>query len=171
MFKSVGLQIALHAETSAAVDDVARLFGLKVNVLTRSWRSGFQENGSLWNQALAVNAYDDANSGGGAGARDGGRKRQRPRGAESASNRVRRADAGGGVPLAAGRGGGAAAIPAVAVPLVPRGHILSPDDLRVVQNAQPATFPSRSAIGGAARGGGAATGRRRGGNASGSNAQ
>lgn len=169
MFKSVGLQIALHAETSAAVDDVARLFGLKVNVLTRSWRSGFQENGSLWNQALAVSAYDDANSGGGAGAR--GRKRQRPRGAESASNRVRRADAGGGVPLAAGCGGSAAAVPAVAVPFVPRGHILSPDELRVVQNAQPASSPSRSAIGGAARGGGAATGRRRGGNASGSNAQ
>ncbi len=86
---------------------MARLFGLKVNVLTRSWRAGFQENGSLWDQALAVSAYDDANIGGGAGAR--GKKRQRLRGDESASNRARSANVGGFDAAAAGRGSGGGA--------------------------------------------------------------
>jgi hypothetical protein len=92
-------------ETSAAVDDVARLFELNVNVLTRSWRAGFATNGSLRNRDLAVQHYD-ANGGGGAGGR--GKKRTRGRGGASAMSGDRAAT-GGGVVAAAGRvsGGGA----------------------------------------------------------------
>ncbi len=137
---------------------MTRLFELKVNVLTRSWRAGFQGNGSRWNQALAVSAYDAANSGGGAGGR--GKKRTRGRGGASASSGARSAAVGGGAADAAGRGsgggvrggrgrgGGAAAVPPLAAAagrLVAWGPLLTVQQLRDAQNAVPPTPPRGSA--------------------------
>jgi hypothetical protein len=155
-------------------EDVAKLLCLNVNPLTRSWRAGFATNGSLWDRDLAVQHYD-ANGGGVVGGR--GKKRSRGRGgAASASSGARSAAAGGGAAAAVGRGGGGeargsrggargsrggargsrgrgasggggdAADPAPAAAGVGRIPLTSAE-LRVLQDAQPASPPPRGASG------------------------
>jgi hypothetical protein len=131
--------------------DVARLLALKVNPMTRAWRAGYAENGSLWSKELAVAAYD-ANGGGGSGGRSN--KRQRGRGGASASSDARGDAAsaagrsrGGGVRGGRGRGSGDAAVSRPVLPVLPvlPAPPMHPSALRVLQNAQPATPPRGSA--------------------------
>jgi len=135
--------------------DIARVLTLFVNPLTRAWRMGFVENGTIWERARAVNYYT-ANNGGGAGGPGRGNKRSRGRGGAGAPRGV-----GGGAADAAGRGsgggvrgggemrvgrgrGGGAAVQ------LPDGQLrnaqnaqprLTIEQLRDAQNAQPATPP------------------------------